>query len=82
MSREIKLCQLNEGDCGVITKIKLGGTMQNRLFDLGLIPGTKVKFLYAAPSGSPMAFSIRGASIALRRRDCEHIFLRTCEPWD
>ena len=81
MCQEKKLCQLKEGEYGIVTKINLGGAIQRRLFDLGLIPGTSVQNLYAAPSGSPIAFRIRGACIALRKRDCEHIFLRMGTPW-
>ena len=40
---------------------------------LGLVRGTAVSHLYTAPAGSPMAFSIRGAIIALRTQDCRRI---------
>ena len=40
-----------------------------RLMDLGLTRGARVRCLFAAPSGEPRAYLIRGAVIALRRED-------------
>lgn len=40
-----------------------------RLLDLGFTRGARVRCLFAAPSGEPRAYRIRGAVIALRRED-------------
>ena len=74
MKREtIKLCQLKEGDSATVSQIGLYGPIRRRIFDLGLVPGTQVRCLYAAPSGSPVAYEVRGATIAIRRNDAQQI---------
>ena len=40
-----------------------------RLLDLGFTRGARVRCLFAAPSGEPRAYRVRGAAIALRRED-------------
>jgi len=49
--------------------------MARRLLDLGLIPGTAVYCQGAAPAGDPVAYQIRGAVIALRRKDATSVLL-------
>ncbi len=46
-----------------------GRKIIRRLMDLGLTRGARVRCLFAAPSGEPRAYLIRGAVIALRRED-------------
>ena len=59
-------------------RIALTGSIRRRLQELGFVRGTPVQSLYDAPSGSPRAFGIRGAVIALRRSDCAMI---SVTPW-
>lgn len=57
--------------------LELGGApeFRDRLEDLGLIPGLTLTCLHRAPGGSPAAYEIRGAAIALRRRDAGEILV-------
>ncbi len=75
---EIPLSCLRQGDVCELRSIRLQGGMGRRLRDLGMIPGTKIRCAFIAPAGSPMAFWIRGAMIALRREDCRHIAVARC----
>lgn len=52
------------------------GPERNRLLDLGVVPGTAVSVDLRGPGGSPIAFRIRGASIALRREQAGRILIR------
>lgn len=52
------------------------GLERNRLLDLGVVPGTTVVVEMIDPSGSPIAYQIRGACIALRRGQAERIRVR------
>ncbi len=52
------------------------GLERNRLLDLGLVPGTVLSVDLVSPSGSPIAYRIRGASIALRRSQSELVLIR------
>lgn len=53
------------------------GRMRRRLADLGLIPGAVVECLGRSPLGDPTAYLIRGAVIAIRRRDAMEVLVTT-----
>lgn len=69
----MKLCELEVGNKAVIKKISLCGTIRRRLFDIGLIEGTKIMCVMQSPSGDPIAYRIRGSVIALRQKDSKFI---------
>ena len=52
------------------------GLERNRLLDLGMVPGTVLTIDLISPSGSPTAYRVRGASIALRREQAERVLIR------
>ncbi len=56
------------------------GLERRRLLDLGLLPGTVVEAKMASPSGDPVAYRVRGAVIALRRSQADHIRVRQLPP--
>ena len=65
-----------------VAYMDLSGPMGQRLLDIGFTAGTEVACLYAAPSGEPRAYLVRGAVIALREEDAAHICIlegQTCE---
>lgn len=67
------LSQLIIGEKAKIKKVNCNNHLQRRLNDLGLIDGTVVECVHISPYGSPMAFNIRGAVIALRKDNCKEI---------
>ena len=77
MSDPLILSALPPGESAYVTSIDTGPDMVRRLTDLGLIPGTRVTCLIRSPAGDPQAYLIRGALIALRNADAQHIFLQT-----
>lgn len=52
------------------------GLERNRLLDLGVVPGSLVTAELINPSGSPIAYQIRGACIALRKEQAEKVRIR------
>jgi DtxR family Mn-dependent transcriptional regulator len=52
------------------------GSQRRRLLDLGIVPGTVVRAELASASGDPVAYRIRGAVIALRKRQAREILIR------
>ena len=70
---ETYLSELKTGDRFAVRSVALCEEQKRRLQDLGMLPGSQVVCGYIAPSGSPMAFWLKGALIALRKRDCERI---------
>lgn len=69
------LAELAPGETGRISLLSAQEPLGRRLTDLGLIPGTVVSCLGESPLGDPRAYRIRGAVIALRRKDqaCIHL---------
>lgn len=64
----LSLADLKLGEGAEVTALSPGlrGQERRRLLDLGLLPGTKVTAELRSPGGSPTAYRIRGAMIALR----------------
>ena len=56
---------------------RLDGPVQdcNRLLDLGVTPGEDVVVTHTAPLGDPLVIRIRGASLALRKREAAWIWV-------
>ncbi len=71
------LSQLKEGHTGQVSHLTLSGEMRRRLQDLGVIEGTPIRCLQKSAFGDPTAYLIRGAAIALRQSDAQHILVRT-----
>lgn len=69
------LSQIAEGGKAVIFSFHLNAPMKDRLYSLGMIPGTAIKCLYKRKGGLA-AYSVRGAVIALRLSDAEHILVK------
>ena len=48
----------------------------NRLMDLGFTPGEEVMVTHTAPLGDPLVIRVRGAQLALRKREASWIRVR------
>ncbi len=78
MDRLIKpLNQISIGQIGRVKKIFSTGNLRRRMLDLGIVEGTKIEALHNSPAGDPVAYSIRGAVIALRSEDAQKIIVDT-----
>ena len=51
------------------------GQQRRRLMDLGIVPGTEIEAEMKSIGGDPVAYRIRGASIALRKNQADKIYL-------
>ena len=72
----MRLSELRPGQRAEILECRCDPVLSGRLEDLGLTEGLEVKCLHRAPAGSPAAYEIRGAAIALRTWDAEQILIR------
>lgn len=75
------------GQRALVSGLTTTGNMRRRLLDIGLTPGAEVVCLGCSPFGDPCAYLIRGAVVALRKKDCRHIRIsapqdRTASPAD
>ena len=72
---ENALSNLKEGEVGYIKRIIAENSIRRRLYDIGIIPGTKVKCLQKSMFGDPVAFLVRGTVIALRNQSSSQIII-------
>ncbi len=71
------LSELKKGDVCEIEKIETKNQIKQRLYDIGMIPGTKVKCLQKSMFGDPTAFLIKDTVFALRNQISSKIFVKT-----
>lgn len=72
----ISLCDINVGETAVVRTLCSSGGIRRRFLDIGLVSGTKVTCLMKSPCGDPTAYLIRGAVIAIRRKDAADILVQ------
>ncbi len=77
-SESIPLWRLNVGKKATVQSLMFEGPVRRRMLDLGVIEGTEIAPLFQSPSGSPVAYMIRGAVIALRQDITSGILVREC----
>lgn len=71
----VPLSTLHPGQSCIIASILHTAGMRRRLLDLGFAPDACISVLYTGPSGSPVALFCKETVIALRRQDCEKIYV-------
>jgi DtxR family Mn-dependent transcriptional regulator len=53
----------------------LRGQQRRRLMDLGIVPGTKIEAELESFTGDPVAYKVRGTTVALRKQQTDKIYL-------
>lgn len=71
-----QLSNLKPGGEGVVAFVRGGTNACQRIMDMGLTKGTKVRVLKAAPFNGPVEVSVRGTSLALGRGLAGHVFVQ------
>ncbi|TAH00535.1 MAG: ferrous iron transport protein A [Sphingobacteriales bacterium] len=70
----MKLSQLQIGQSGIIKEFT-DLTMSVKLMEMGCLPGEKIKLDRIAPLGCPIAVSVAGYQLSLRKREAATIEL-------
>ena len=73
------LDELKPNMTATVTSLHSSGPNRRRLMDLGIVSGTQVSVEMVSPLGDPVAYRIRGAVIALRRKQAREIEIRVDE---
>ena len=60
-----------------VDKINLREKEKRRLYDIGLVNGTKIKLLFNSPSNKIKAYLIRDSIIAIRDSDASKIEVKS-----
>ena len=70
------MSELNINEKAIIGAIPNNNPLKRRFYDLGLVENTKITCVAISPLGDPKAYLIRGAVIAIRKKDCQDICLK------
>lgn len=71
-----RLSDLEPGSQAVVVGFHGDLEPLKRLREMGLVNGTRVKFLRWAPLGDPLEIELRGYRLSLRKHDAEQIEVR------
>jgi len=69
------LATLKPGDKGTIINVTAPNSLRQRLYDLGLTPGTEVDLVKFAPLGDPIEIKLRGYRLTLRKNEAIFVIL-------
>lgn len=69
----MSLRDLKVGQKGKIAKINAHGEVNQRIRDMGLIPGAQVSVVGKAPLKDPVALRLYGVTISLRNKEADYI---------
>jgi len=59
--------------------IDVKGIFADRLYELGILPGSLLSYVRPAPFGFPVEIKVRGQLLALRKSECDCILLLPAE---
>lgn len=66
---KLTLADLKRGETATVVAVAADGVTRQRLLDFGFRPGEVVKVVRLAPLADPIALTIRGGHISLRRSE-------------
>ena len=67
------LNDLKVGQQGTVAQITACGAAKRRFLDMGITRGAKITIEKIAPFGDPIAVSVRGYNLSLRRKEAYNI---------
>lgn len=65
------LDQLKDGQPATIRRLNGQGALRRRLMDMGLVKGSTIERIKAAPMGDPVEYLIRGYHLSLRSSEAQ-----------
>lgn len=72
------LDQLQSGQTAAVRRINGQGAVRRRLMDMGLVRGSSIEMLKAAPMGDPVEYLIRGYHLSLRKSEAQLVEIEPC----
>ena len=73
MERLVQLNDMQPGQRGVVASFTGEDGERLRLMEMGILPGTEIRFVRRAPLGDPMEVEVRGFHLSLRAREASSI---------
>jgi Fe2+ transport system protein FeoA len=78
--RSTPLCELPPSVLAVVESVDCEDATTERMMDLGLVPGTRIRFVRRAPLGDPGVYELRGIQLCLRRSEARRVRVRWLAP--
>ena len=75
MAGMTKLSDLAIGTAAVVRELSSQGSAVVRLREMGLLVGTPLTLVRAAPLGDPLEIKVRGYRLTLRKSEAEHVLV-------
>ena len=73
MSKIITLNELEINKEAKVISIDSKSILKRRFEDLGIVRGTKIKYIFSSIFNNPKAYLIKGSTIAIRENDSKYI---------
>jgi Fe2+ transport system protein FeoA len=71
----VTLDQLRPGESGRVARVDAAPALVQRLAEMGLLEGTAVKLVRAAPLGDPLEIELHGYFLSIRKADAHGVVL-------
>jgi len=78
MDSIVQLTDMEPGQKGIVDAFLGDEKDRYRLMEMGLLPGTEVRFIRRAPLGDPLEVEIRGFHLSLRAQEAAGIGISLC----
>lgn len=72
----IPLSNAKVGKEYLVESIKCKGIIRRRIMDMGIVPGSIIKILRAAPLGDPIEVITKGLPLSIRKAEASCILVR------
>ncbi len=73
MENAKSLHALKPKETGKVLQINCGGSLRQRLLDMGIVPGVSVEVVKVAPLGDPIDIKVKGYHLSLRKEEAAQI---------
>lgn len=73
MKKVRKLSEMSPGESGVVEKVPGKSAFASRMQEMGLLPGTVIRFVRSGPLGDPLQIELRGYFLSMRRREASMV---------
>lgn len=71
------ILELRKGERARIDTVGGGGSIRQRLLDMGLLPNEELRLERVAPSGNPIWIELNGTHLALRKEEAAVVLVES-----
>lgn len=67
------LSEISVGQSALVTNVSGDASLQQRILEMGILPGQQVTVIRTAPLGDPIEVEVMGYSLSLRKSEAAYI---------